>query len=85
MTEVKREFLLPWLLWFKPPGGCWSPAPSFRRTNAIWAGATVVNALSDREAVSDVIGIHTMGVGIIFGELDRSGQGLLSLVCEVEV
>ena len=79
MTEVNKEFLLPWL---EPPGGCWSP--SFKRTNAIWAGTTVATEQSDRSDFRDVIGMHTVGVCIVFGELDRSRHTLLSLVCEVK-
>ena len=79
MTEVNKEFLLPW---FKPPGGCWSP--SFKRTNAIWAGTTVAREQSDGIAFCDVIEMHTVGVCIVFGKLDGSGHSLLSLVCKLK-
>ena len=51
----------------------------------MWAGTTVPRALSESKRRYDVIAMLTMGVRVVFGELDCSGQSLLSLVCEVEV
>ena len=50
----------------------------------MWAGTTVGREQSDGIALCDVIGMHTVGVRIVFGELDRSGQSLLSLVRKVK-